>query len=626
MKYILVTGGVISGVGKGVIASSFGTLLHSCGIGVTSIKIDPYINIDAGTFSPYEHGEVYVLDDGGEVDLDLGNYERFLDITLARDNNITTGKIYKMVIEKERIGDYLGKTVQVVPHITDAIQEWVERVAQVPVKDNITPEVCVIELGGTIGDIEGMPFVEAFRQFQFRVKRENFCCAHVSLVPLPRATGEPKTKPTQASVRELRGLGLSPDLIVCRSEKPIGNEVKDKISNFCHVAPEQVICIHDLSSIYHVPLLMEEAGVIDFLNERLQLNLPLPRPVRFMQSWRDLAERVDNVYKKVTIALVGKYTKLEDSYASVSKSLLHASLAVGYKINLKFIEACHLERQTKQETPHLYYEAWQSLTNSNGVIVPGGFGSRGIEGKIRACQWSRENKKPFLGICLGLQAAVIELSRNVLNLPDANTTEVDPDTKHPVVIDMPEHHPGYMGGSMRLGKRTTIFKSEKSVIKQLYGNVSQIEERHRHRYEVNPEYVERLEENGLKFVGHDSEKTRMEIIELNDHPYYVATQFHPEYLSRPLKPSPPFLGLILASVGKLEAYLQHDNKLASSTQVTSESSSDDDTLFSTNRLMKKMTVGSGSSKQKPGSPVPDVPSTKCNGTHLAECNGLHEKE
>ncbi|XP_058451431.1 CTP synthase [Malaya genurostris] len=587
MKYILVTGGVISGVGKGVIASSFGTLLHSCGIGVTSIKIDPYINIDAGTFSPYEHGEVYVLDDGGEVDLDLGNYERFLDITLHRDNNITTGKIYKMVIEKERIGDYLGKTVQVVPHITDAIQEWVERVAKNPVKDNITPQVCVVELGGTIGDIEGMPFVEAFRQFQFRVKRENFCVAHVSLVPSPRATGEPKTKPTQASVRELRGLGLSPDLIVCRSEKPIGNEVKDKISNFCHVAPEQVVCIHDLSSIYHVPLLMEEAGVIDFLNERLQLDLPSPRPIRFMQSWRDLAEGVDNVYKKVNIALVGKYTKLEDSYASVSKSLLHASLAVGYKLNLKFIEACHLERLTKQESPHLYYEAWQGLTNSHGVIVPGGFGARGIEGKIRACQWSRENKKPFLGICLGLQVAVIEFARNVLNLENANSTEVDADTKHPLVIDMPEHHPGMMGGTMRLGKRTTIFKKDNSTVKQLYGNVRQIEERHRHRYEVNPQYVTQLEEHGLHFVGHDSEGNRMEIMELENHPYYVAAQFHPEYLSRPLKPSPLFLGLILASVDKLDSYLKlGSSNMTNSSHVTSESSSDDDLLLKVSKSLR----------------------------------------
>ncbi|XP_052865062.1 CTP synthase [Anopheles cruzii] len=582
MKYILVTGGVISGVGKGVIASSFGTLLSACGIPITCIKIDPYINIDAGTFSPYEHGEVFVLDDGGEVDLDLGNYERFLDVVLHRDNNITTGKVYKMVIDRERIGDYLGKTVQVVPHITDAIQEWVERVAKTPVKANVQPEVCIVELGGTIGDIEGMPFVEAFRQFQFRVRKENFCVAHVSLVPSPRSTGEPKTKPTQASVRELRGLGLSPDLIVCRSENPIGDEVKEKISNFCHVAPEQVITIPDLSSIYHVPLLMEQAGVVDILNERLQLNLQIPRPAGFMLSWRDLAERVENVYKKVNIALVGKYTRLEDAYASVSKALIHSSIAVGYKLELKFIEACHLERDAKRENPHLYYEAWHSLTNSHGVVVPGGFGTRGVEGKIRACQWSRENKKPFLGICLGLQAAVIEFARNVLKIEDADSTENDPDTTHPLVIDMPEHHTGVLGGTMRLGTRTTIFKGN-SKIRKLYNNLDQIDERHRHRYEVNPEYVTVLEDNGMRFVGHDSEKQRMEIIELEGHPYYVATQFHPEYLSRPLKPAPAFLGLILAAVGKLDNYLatgQHKIQQLHSQNhhqlLACESSSDDD--------------------------------------------------
>ncbi|KFB39529.1 AGAP009624-PA-like protein [Anopheles sinensis] len=643
MKYILVTGGVISGVGKGVIASSFGTLLNACGIGITSIKIDPYINIDAGTFSPYEHGEVFVLDDGGEVDLDLGNYERFLDIVLHRDNNITTGKIYKTVIDRERVGDYLGKTVQVVPHITDAIQEWVERVAKQPVKQNVQPEVCIVELGGTIGDIEGMPFVEAFRQFQFRVKKENFCVAHVSLVPAPRATGEPKTKPTQASVRELRGLGLSPDLIVCRSENPIGDEVKDKISNFCHVAPEQVICIHDLSSIYHVPLLMEQAGVIDILNERLQLNLPSPRPPEFMQSWRDLAERVENVYKKVNIALVGKYTKLEDSYASVAKALMHASIAAGYKLNLKFIDACNLERQTKGENPHLYYEAWHSLTNSHGVIVPGGFGSRGMEGKIRACQWSRENNKPLLGICLGLQAAVIEFARNVLSMKDANTTEANPDTEFPLVIDMPEHHTGELGGTMRLGKRTTIFKGD-SKIRKLYGNKTQIEERHRHRYEVNPEYVTKLEARGMRFVGHDSEKERMEIIELVDHPYYVAVQFHPEYLSRPLKPSPPFMGLILAAVGKLDSYLTNGQKVLLNQPLNnhvtaSESSSDDDLYHGRQQQQQQQRVGAGRASNSSSSIEPTPSSTltpikqgspvKMNGTtvpnNIAKVNeAMHE--
>ncbi|KOC65329.1 CTP synthase [Habropoda laboriosa] len=563
MKYILVTGGVISGVGKGVIASSFGTILKHCGIHVTSIKIDPYINIDAGTFSPYEHGEVYVLDDGGEVDLDLGNYERFLDITLHKDNNITTGKIYQHVISKERHGDYLGKTVQVVPHITDAIQEWVERVASQSVtKDGDKPDVISCLYIVSIGDIEGMPFVEAFRQFQFRVKKENFCCAHVSLVPQPKSTGEPKTKPTQSSVRELRGLGLSPDLIVCRSEKPIGDSVKEKISNFCHVAPEQVITVHDLSSIYRVPLLMESQGVIEYLNDRLQLSIGMPRPRYFMRKWKNLADRSDYLRKDVNIALVGKYTKLEDSYASVTKALQHACLEVGYKLNLKYIEADNLQQSTKATDPVLYHEAWQQLCKSNGVIVPGGFGKRGMQGKMQACKWCRTNNKPYLGICLGLQVAVIEFARNVLGIENANSVEIDPDTDQPVIIDMPEYNPGQMGGTMRLGKRCTQFTNENSIIKQLYGNKDCIEERHRHRYEINPKYITDLEKAGLKFVGHDEDKLRMEIAELEGHNYYVATQFHPEYLSRPLKPSPPFLGLILASVGKLKSFLARGCRLS----------------------------------------------------------------
>lgn len=591
MKYILVTGGVISGVGKGVIASSFGTILKCCGVRVTCIKIDPYINIDAGTFSPYEHGETYVLDDGGEVDLDLGNYERFLDVTLHRDNNITTGKIYQQVISKERKGDYLGKTVQVVPHITDAIQEWVERVAHIPVDDSNEPaQVCIVELGGTIGDIEGMPFVEAFRQFQFRVKRENFCCAHVSLVPQPRSTGEPKTKPTQASVRELRGLGLSADLIVCRSEKPIGQSVRDKVSNFCHVEPEQVICIHDLSSVYRVPILMEGQGLVEFLSERLQLNLTLPQPKSYMMKWRNLAERVDLLRKEVNIALVGKYTKLEDSYASVLKALQHAAIEAGYKLNVSLIEAANLEKEMKIEDPVMYHKAWQTLCKSNGVIVPGGFGKRGFEGKLEACQWCREMQKPFLGICLGLQSAVVEFSRNVLKLDKANSAEVDPHTPHPIIIDMPEHNQGQMGGTMRLGKRTTLFTSEKSVMRKLYGNKPSVEERHRHRYEVNPKYVKQLEDGGLKFTGRDTDNKRMEIMELDNHPYYVATQYHPEYLSRPLKPSAPFLGLILASVGKLAPYLEHCNssKLCNSSNPSdlSEDSDDLEPMSSVEKISK----------------------------------------
>ncbi|XP_064628974.1 CTP synthase 1-like [Lineus longissimus] len=575
MKYILVTGGVISGIGKGVIASSIGTVLKSCGVRVTSIKIDPYINIDAGTFSPYEHGEVFVLDDGGEVDLDLGNYERFLDVKLHRDNNITTGKIYQQVIARERKGDYLGKTVQVVPHITDAIQEWVENVAKIPVDGDLKePDVCVIELGGTIGDIEGMPFVEAFRQFQFRVKRENFCSLHVSLIPEPKTTGEQKTKPTQNSVRELRGLGIAPDLIMCRSQSALQQNVKEKISMFCHVEPGQVIGVHDVSSIYRVPLMLEEQNVVDYLTERLHLKCSASaKPRKFLAKWRDLADRYDRMLKEVTIALVGKYTKLEDAYASVIKALKHAALACNHRLNLKCIEAADLEVTTQKEDPVRYHEAWQQLCSSNGILVPGGFGSRGTEGKIMAINHARKNGKPFLGVCLGLQCAVIEFARNELNWTDAHSTEFNPKTEHPVVIEMPEHNPGNLGGTMRLGLRKTIFKPEiKSKLRLLYGNPDYIEERHRHRYEVNPDIIKQLEDKGMKFAGQDIEGERMEIMEIPAHPYFVAVQYHPEYISRPLKPSPPYLGLLLASCGKLENFIAKECKLSPRSALCSSDS------------------------------------------------------
>ncbi|XP_064606995.1 CTP synthase 1-like isoform X2 [Liolophura sinensis] len=563
MKYILVTGGVISGIGKGVIASSVGTLLKSYGIRVTSIKIDPYINIDAGTFSPYEHGEVFVLDDGGEVDLDLGNYERFLDIKLHRDNNITTGKIYQHVINKERRGDYLGKTVQVVPHITDAIQEWVERVANIPVNgDQQRPDVCIIELGGTIGDIEGMPFVEAFRQFQFRVKKENFCCIHVSLIPQPRTTGEHKTKPTQASVREMRGLGLSPDLIFCRSVNPINNSVKDKISLFCHVPPEQVICVHDVSSIYRVPVLLEDQGLGHFFIKQLQLTHFSPGPKKLMARWRELANRYERLIDEVTIALVGKYTELEDAYISVVKALKHSALAVNHRLNLTLIEAADLEPERLNDGPSKYHTAWHQLVSAQGILVPGGFGIRGTEGKILACQWAREKKIPYLGVCLGLQCAVIEFARNVLKKKDAHSTEFRPETTNPVVIEMPEHNTGVMGGTMRLGKRKTLFTTQESSLRKLYLGVDYVEERHRHRYEVNPKFVDLFESHGMKFVGRSEDGERMEIMELSDHPYFVGVQYHPEYISRPLKPSCPYLGLLLASCGKLTSYLSRGCRLS----------------------------------------------------------------
>ncbi|UYV68005.1 CTPS1 [Cordylochernes scorpioides] len=565
MRYILVTGGVISGIGKGVVASSIGTILKSSGLNVTSIKIDPYINIDAGTFSPYEHGEVYVLDDGGEVDLDLGNYERFIDITLHSDNNITTGKIYQEVIQKERKGDYLGKTVQVVPHITDAIQNWVEKVAHNPVTlGGEIPDVCIIELGGTIGDIEGMPFVEAFRQFQFRVKRENFCCVHVSMVPQPKSTGEHKTKPTQASVRELRAQGLSPDLVSVeclkpadsgfRFEKPVSSSVKEKISNFCHVDPEQVLCLPDVSSLYHVPVFMADQGLVQLFARRLNLT-PTRPPCPLLDNLRELATRASSLVSETVITLVGKYTHFEDSYASVVKALQHAGLACNQKVIIKFLEATTLEENVKQEEPLTYHEAWLNLCKSDGILVPGGFGQRGVEGKIAAIKWARENKKPFLGVCLGFQCAVVEFARHVVGLKDAQSTEFNPEGPHPVVTDMPEHTSGDMGGTMRLGKRTTVFVKPDSVIQRLYNGAEQVDERHRHRYEVNPSYVSQLEDAGISFIGHDTTGARMEILELKDHPYFLGVQYHPEYLSRPLNPSPPYLGLVLASSGNLQAFL-----------------------------------------------------------------------
>ncbi|XP_038173186.1 CTP synthase 2 [Arvicola amphibius] len=562
MKYILVTGGVISGIGKGIIASSIGTILKSCGLRVTAIKIDPYINIDAGTFSPYEHGEVFVLNDGGEVDLDLGNYERFLDVNLYKDNNITTGKIYQHVINKERRGDFLGETVQVVPHITDAIQDWVMNQAKVSVDSNKEdPQICVIELGGTIGDIEGMAFVEAFRQFQFKAKKENFCNIHVSLVPQPCPSGEQKTKPTQNSVRLLRGLGLSPDLIVCRSSKPIEMAVKEKISMFCHVNPEQVLCIHDASSIYRVPLLLEEQGVVKYFKERLDLPIS-DCSSNLLYKWKAMTDRYERLQKICSIALVGKYTKLRDCYASVFKALEHSALAINYKLNLMYIDSIDLEPVMKAEDPMKFHEAWQKLCLADGILVPGGFGLRGTVGKLQAISWARTKKIPFLGICLGMQLAVIEFARNCLNLEDANSTELEPDTPVPLVIDMPEHNPGDLGGTMRLGLRRTVFTTENSILKKLYGDVPYIEERHRHQYEVNPNMINLFEKKDLRFVGQDVDGKRMEIIELTGHPYFVGVQFHPEFSSRPMKPSPPYLGLLLAATGNLNTHLQQMNRLS----------------------------------------------------------------
>jgi len=547
MRYVVVSGGVLSGLGKGVTASSVGVLLKSLGYRVTAIKIDPYLNTDAGTMSPFEHGEVFVLDDGGEVDLDLGNYERFLDITLSRANNLTTGKIYAAVIERERRGDYLGKTVQVVPHITNEIQEQIERVARVPVDGNgAEPDICVIELGGTVGDIESAPFVEALRQFQFRVGRENVCFFHVSLVPVIGVVGEQKTKPTQHTVKELRASGIAADFLVCRSSEPLLPEVKAKLSSFCHVPEDHVFSAHDVSNIYHVPMMLEAQGATKLIADRLGLKIPSKRPL--LDDWRDMAQRVDSLDKELNIAMVGKYTGLSDSYLSVIKALQHAAFAAGSKMHIDWVEAEHLEDHIEAEKPEKHTTAWALVKAADGILVPGGFGNRGIEGKILAANYARENSKPYLGICLGLQVAVIEFARNVLGKAGANSTEFDETTPHPAVIFMPEGSRTHMGGTMRLGSRQTNLQTEDCAASRLYGGVSEIHERHRHRYEVNPDMVNELQGAGMKFVGVDTEGQRMEIIELEGHPYFFGTQYHPEFKSRPYRPSPPFVGLIEAAL------------------------------------------------------------------------------
>ncbi|KAL5700954.1 CTP synthase (glutamine hydrolyzing) [Ranunculus cassubicifolius] len=555
MKYVLVTGGVVSGLGKGVTASSIGVVLKACGFRVTSIKIDPYLNTDAGTMSPFEHGEVFVLDDGGEVDLDLGNYERFLDVRLTRDNNITTGKIYQSVLEKERRGDYLGKTVQVVPHITDAIRNWIESVSLIPVDGEESPaDICVIELGGTVGDIESMPFIEALRQLSFLVGVDNFCLVHVSLIPVLGVVGEQKTKPTQHSVRELRALGLTPHLLACRSAEPLLDTTKEKLSQFCHVPLGNILNVHDVPNIWHVPLLLKNQDAHIAIMK--QLNIFNTSIAPHLQEWTERAETYDNLTKSVRIALVGKYIGLSDSYLSVVKALLHACIACSLKPSVDWIAASDLEDDTAKSAPEAHAAAWNTLRNAACVLVPGGFGDRGIEGMILAANYARENRVPYLGICLGMQISVIEFARSVLGLKKANSEEFNPETPDTVVVFMPEGSRTHMGNTMRLGSRRTQFQTPDCITSKLYHNSDYVEERHRHRYEVNPECISKLEEAGLKFVGRDESGKRMEILELPGHPFYVGVQFHPEFKSRPGRPSALFLGLILAATGKLEAYVK----------------------------------------------------------------------
>jgi len=551
MKYVVVSGGVVSGLGKGITASSIGMLLKGCGLSVTSIKIDPYLNIDAGTMSPYEHGEVYVLEDGGEVDLDLGNYERFMNIHLTKDHNITTGKVYKQVLTKEREGKYLGKTVQMIPHVTDCIQEWIERVAELPVEKNgKSPDVCVIELGGTVGDIESSIFLEALRQLSFKSGRDNLCHVHVSLFPI-MGSGEKKTKPTQHSIISLRASGLMPDLLVCRCEAEVGGAIKSKISMFSMVPYSNVISVHNVSNIYRVPGMLLEQNVPSIILNCLRINR-MPQPD--MESWNLLSDLTDQVSNEVIITIVGKYTGLEDSYISLNKAIKIACIYSQRKAVIKYVESSNLELKMKKNQREDYENAWVSLKAADGILIPGGFGIRGIEGKVLAAQYARVNKIPFLGICLGMQIMVMEYARNICGLQKANSSEFDEKTKHPVVMFMPEIDQVKMGGTMRVGARICKVKNN-SLAYYLY-NKTEITERHRHRYEVNPLYTEQLEKAGLIFSGKDVKGERMEITELpkSVHPFYFGCQFHPEFTSRPHRPSPCFLGLARASSKQLDWY------------------------------------------------------------------------
>ncbi|WP_256393438.1 glutamine hydrolyzing CTP synthase [Natronoarchaeum rubrum] len=518
-KFIFVTGGVMSGLGKGITAASTGRLLKNAGFDVTAVKIDPYLNVDAGTMNPYQHGEVYVLKDGGEVDLDLGNYERFLDEDMTFDHNITTGKTYQHVIEKERSGDYLGKTVQIIPHITNDIKRRIREAAE-------GTDVCLIEVGGTVGDIEGMPYLEALRQFAHEEDEGDILFTHVTLVPYSK-NGEQKTKPTQHSVKELRSIGLQPDILVGRCDDHLDPETKEKIALFCDVPTDAVFSNPDVEDVYHVPLVVEEEGLDEYVMERLDLaDDALPKSERD-NDWRDLVTKERT--GEVEIALVGKYG-LEDAYMSIHESLKHAGLEAGVDVETTWIHSEELAGGHDGQ-----------LDDVDGIVVPGGFGSRGTEGKIEAVRYARENEVPYLGLCLGFQMAVVEYARNVLGLEDAHSAEINEDTPYPVIDILPEQYEVEdMGGTMRLGAHETDIETG-TLAHEVYGSTS-CTERHRHRYEVNPEYIERLEEAGLVFSGKSN--NRMEIVELDDHPYFLGTQFHPEFRSRPTRASPPFVGFL----------------------------------------------------------------------------------
>ena len=531
MKYIFVTGGVISSLGKGLTAASLGTLLENRGLSVTLAKFDPYLNVDPGTMSPFQHGEVYVTDDGAETDLDLGHYERFTHAKLSRLNNLTSGQVYARIIEKERRGDYLGKTVQVIPHVTDEIKG---RIREIAVKSGA--DIVIIEIGGTIGDIEGLPFLEAIRQFALEAGAQNSLFIHVTLVPFIRVAGEIKTKPTQQSVAKLREIGIVPHMLICRSEKPLSKEVRQKISMFCNVPLDCVIEELDvMHSIYEVPPVLRAQNVDELVCRALALNAP----ARDMREWDEMLERMIRPKRKVQIAVVGKYIQLQDAYKSMYEALKHAGAANDCAVEIVRVDAEDIERDGAEK----------HLKGVAGILVPGGFGNRGIEGKIAAAQFARENRIPYLGLCLGMQIAVIEFARNVCGLKGANSTEFDSDTSHPVICLL-EEQKGIeaKGGTMRLGAQPCKLVAGTKA-RELYG-ADEISERHRPRYEFNNAYRDQLMKAGLTVAGIYAKHDLVELIELRDHPWFIACQFHPEFLSKPNRPHPLFRGFIEAALKK----------------------------------------------------------------------------
>jgi CTP synthase len=527
-KFVFVTGGVVSSIGKGIVASSLGRLLKSRDYSVSILKLDPYINVDPGTMSPFQHGEVFVTDDGAETDLDLGHYERFTDTAMSRLNSVTTGSIYQAVLNKERRGDYNGGTVQVIPHITNEIKERIFRVAQ-----DTTPDVLITEIGGTVGDIESLPFLEAIRQFRKEVGRQNILYMHVTLIPWIPAAGEMKTKPTQHSVKELRSIGIQPDVLVCRCDRPLYPGIKDKLSEFCDVPVKSVITCVDASSIYEVPLILEQEGMAQQVLS--QLNLEDRQPD--LSRWQNLVDQLYKPTKQANIVIVGKYVRLSDAYLSVVESLRHASLAVGVSVNLHWVNSEDIEEHGVE----------QYLTGMHGIIVPGGFGVRGVDGKIETVRYARENRIPFLGLCLGMQCSVIEWARNLGGFQDAHSAEFDPHTSNPVINLLPEQQDVVdLGGTMRLGLYPCRLLND-SLAFRLYEETV-IYERHRHRYEFNNAYRSPFLESGYLISGTSPDGRLVEIIERPDHPFFIATQFHPEFKSRPSKPHPLFSGFIQAVI------------------------------------------------------------------------------